>query len=82
MKKIYVKCPSCNELFDSQKYFYWTADEKGHPTVENLRCPSCNAGTEPIFRCEQCPHDGRCKMETMCPCCDSWNYEDFNEVTE
>jgi len=27
-----------------------------------------------------CPYDRTCKREEMCPCCDSWNYDDFTEV--
>ena len=81
MEIVYVKCPNCGHIFDSHEHFYWTADFDGHPTVENFKCPKCGAGTEPSFRCELCPHEHNCKLEEMCPCCDSWDYDSF-EVAE
>ena len=80
METVFVKCPNCGHIFDSHEHFYWSADENGHPTVENFCCPKCGAGTEPAFRCCQCPHELRCQREEMCPCCDSWAYDDFVEA--
>jgi len=80
METIFVKCPNCGHAFDSHDNFWWGPDEDNHPTVENYRCPECGASTEPSFRCSMCPYDRTCTREEMCPCCDSWNYDDFTEV--
>lgn len=79
---IYVKCPNCEKCFDSNKNFYWTSDFNGHPTVENLRCPHCGAGTESIFSCNFCPlyMANKCHKEEECGCCISFSYESFEVI--
>ena len=75
-----VKCPNCGDIFNTVDTFYWSADSDGYPTIENLRCPNCNAGTESVFECSMCPHEDKCTKEIMCPCCDTWEYEKFEIV--
>jgi hypothetical protein len=80
-EKCNVKCPNCGHIFDSNAdgVFWWSADENGHPTVENIRCPECNAGTEPLWRCEYCPAGiaKKCTLEDMCPPCNVWSFDSF-----
>jgi hypothetical protein len=80
-EKCNVKCPNCGHIFDSNVdgVFWWSADENGHPTVENICYPHCNAGTESLWSCEYCSSGiaSKCTLEDMCPPCNVWSFDSF-----
>lgn len=40
---VLTKCPCCNHIDDNDLFFSWGADDNGHPTIEKMWCPKCDA---------------------------------------
>lgn len=80
IKGEWIKCPNCGHEFDSHDTFEWLADEDGHPTMEHLHCERCAVATEPIFQCNWCPSQVKCKLDEECGATLSYPYNEWIAV--